>query len=351
MTERLHHLRNKLQVTNRRHDVIAVSVTDPREESLPDVGRICIEDAESGQVVELDTGKRQSPRGLSQNNPANAANSPPRASARLAWICSNSSTAKTGCPPSWAFSKTAANVPADPPAMPADRLMPNPKITRAIMPAVIAACLGFPRIYPPKRPTRTRTSAARRPWSRFPTRRKLITPRLARYGRSHSACYSSSGSCGKDSPPPAAPQKPAGNRPRVARGTRGRPQLMAAEAFAEPRRPDRQAIPRRPLRAGRAAPHDRGIFARSRRHGKVPPLQRPERSLAGVSEILRPGEIRRLATGCHQRSDLFRAATRDSSQATAAGQAPWHHRARAGQSRRAHDRKASSGSASRQDFR
>jgi uncharacterized protein (DUF58 family) len=54
--ERLNLLRNKLQVTNRRHDVIAVSVTDPREESLPDVGRICIEDAESGQVVEIDTG-------------------------------------------------------------------------------------------------------------------------------------------------------------------------------------------------------------------------------------------------------------------------------------------------------
>ncbi len=53
---RLDALRNKLQVTNRRHDVIAVSVTDPREETLPDVGRICVEDAESGQVVEIDTG-------------------------------------------------------------------------------------------------------------------------------------------------------------------------------------------------------------------------------------------------------------------------------------------------------
>jgi uncharacterized protein (DUF58 family) len=52
---RLRDLRNKLQVTNRRHDVIAVSVTDPREETLPDVGRICIEDAESGEVVEIDT--------------------------------------------------------------------------------------------------------------------------------------------------------------------------------------------------------------------------------------------------------------------------------------------------------
>ena len=54
--ERFAKLRNKLQVTNRRHDVIAVAVTDPREESLPDVGRIRIEDAESGQVVEIDTG-------------------------------------------------------------------------------------------------------------------------------------------------------------------------------------------------------------------------------------------------------------------------------------------------------
>ena len=53
---KLKELRNKLQVTNRRHDVIAVSVTDPREEILPDVGRICIEDAESGEVVEIDTG-------------------------------------------------------------------------------------------------------------------------------------------------------------------------------------------------------------------------------------------------------------------------------------------------------
>lgn len=56
MDERLAKLRGKLQLTNRRHDVIAVSVTDPREESLPDVGRIRIEDSETGQVVEIDTG-------------------------------------------------------------------------------------------------------------------------------------------------------------------------------------------------------------------------------------------------------------------------------------------------------
>ncbi|MBC8127551.1 MAG: DUF58 domain-containing protein [Gloeobacteraceae cyanobacterium ES-bin-144] len=54
--EKFNALRNKLQVSNRRHDVIAVSVTDPREGTLPNVGRVCIQDSESGEVVEIDTG-------------------------------------------------------------------------------------------------------------------------------------------------------------------------------------------------------------------------------------------------------------------------------------------------------
>ncbi len=57
--EKFNALRNKLQVTNRRHDVIAVSITDPREETLPDIGRIRVQDAETGHVVELDTGSRK----------------------------------------------------------------------------------------------------------------------------------------------------------------------------------------------------------------------------------------------------------------------------------------------------
>ncbi|KAB2638761.1 MAG: DUF58 domain-containing protein [Verrucomicrobia bacterium] len=55
-TERLNHLRGKLQISNRRHDLIAVSVTDPREHTLPNIGHIRIQDAETGHVVELDTG-------------------------------------------------------------------------------------------------------------------------------------------------------------------------------------------------------------------------------------------------------------------------------------------------------
>jgi len=42
----------------KRHDLIAVSVTDPREIALPDVGLIELEDAETGQRVVIDTGSR-----------------------------------------------------------------------------------------------------------------------------------------------------------------------------------------------------------------------------------------------------------------------------------------------------
>jgi uncharacterized protein (DUF58 family) len=55
--DKLTALRQKLRITSKHHDVIAVSVTDPREEELPNVGRLCIEDAETGAVVEIDTGK------------------------------------------------------------------------------------------------------------------------------------------------------------------------------------------------------------------------------------------------------------------------------------------------------
>ena len=44
-----------LALCNSRHDLIAVTVTDPREQVLPDVGFISLVDAETGQIVELDT--------------------------------------------------------------------------------------------------------------------------------------------------------------------------------------------------------------------------------------------------------------------------------------------------------
>jgi len=48
-------LRRALRQTNRRHDLIAVQIEDPRERELPDVGLLSLEDAESGEIVELDT--------------------------------------------------------------------------------------------------------------------------------------------------------------------------------------------------------------------------------------------------------------------------------------------------------
>jgi uncharacterized protein (DUF58 family) len=45
--------------TGRRHDLIAVHLTDPREEELPAVGLVEVEDAETGRRLLLDTGSRQ----------------------------------------------------------------------------------------------------------------------------------------------------------------------------------------------------------------------------------------------------------------------------------------------------
>jgi uncharacterized protein (DUF58 family) len=48
-------LRRAMRRTNRRHDLVAVQVEDPREKELPNVGIVALEDAESGEVIELDT--------------------------------------------------------------------------------------------------------------------------------------------------------------------------------------------------------------------------------------------------------------------------------------------------------
>ena len=45
-----------MRVLGRRHDLIAVSVTDPREVRMPDIGLIELEDAETGECVVIDTG-------------------------------------------------------------------------------------------------------------------------------------------------------------------------------------------------------------------------------------------------------------------------------------------------------
>ena len=47
--------RRALAISNGRHDLVAITITDPREEALPEVGFITLQDAESGEVVEVDT--------------------------------------------------------------------------------------------------------------------------------------------------------------------------------------------------------------------------------------------------------------------------------------------------------
>ena len=49
-------LRRAMRHTSRRHDLIAVRIEDPRERELPDVGWLALEDAETGDIVEVDTG-------------------------------------------------------------------------------------------------------------------------------------------------------------------------------------------------------------------------------------------------------------------------------------------------------
>lgn len=50
-------LRRAMRQTNRRHDLIAVHVEDPHEKEIPNVGLLALEDAETGEIVELDTAK------------------------------------------------------------------------------------------------------------------------------------------------------------------------------------------------------------------------------------------------------------------------------------------------------
>jgi uncharacterized protein (DUF58 family) len=54
--EAVAHLRLALRQVNRRHDLVALPIEDPRERALPDLGIIAIEDAESGEMVEIDSG-------------------------------------------------------------------------------------------------------------------------------------------------------------------------------------------------------------------------------------------------------------------------------------------------------
>jgi uncharacterized protein (DUF58 family) len=53
-------LQSALRQTNRKHDVVAVQITDRYEMELPALGRLVLEDAETGEILEINTGKTSS---------------------------------------------------------------------------------------------------------------------------------------------------------------------------------------------------------------------------------------------------------------------------------------------------
>ncbi len=59
-----------LRVASKRHDVVAVTVTDPRELSLPGIGLIELQDAETGEEVLVDTGDAHWRRQYAEYNEA-----------------------------------------------------------------------------------------------------------------------------------------------------------------------------------------------------------------------------------------------------------------------------------------
>ncbi len=50
--------RKELAITNQRHDLIAVDLSDPMEEEIANVGVLAVEDPETSEIVWVDTGSR-----------------------------------------------------------------------------------------------------------------------------------------------------------------------------------------------------------------------------------------------------------------------------------------------------
>jgi len=57
-----------LRITNKKHDLIAVSIADPRERELPSIGFIELEDAETGETILVDTADRSIREGFKTLN-------------------------------------------------------------------------------------------------------------------------------------------------------------------------------------------------------------------------------------------------------------------------------------------
>jgi hypothetical protein len=56
-----------LSAANKRHDIIAITITDPRELDLPDIGIIQLDDPETGKSFLADSSNPNTRREYSQN--------------------------------------------------------------------------------------------------------------------------------------------------------------------------------------------------------------------------------------------------------------------------------------------
>ena len=62
----------QMQLAAKRHDLIAISLRDPREVWMPNVGLLELEDAETGEIVVVDTGSKDVRRAYEQSAAADS---------------------------------------------------------------------------------------------------------------------------------------------------------------------------------------------------------------------------------------------------------------------------------------
>ena len=51
----LEDVKSKFRILSKKHDAVAVTIVDPHENSLPDIGLVVLEDAETGEQIEINT--------------------------------------------------------------------------------------------------------------------------------------------------------------------------------------------------------------------------------------------------------------------------------------------------------
>lgn len=59
---------SSLKRVRKRHDIIAISITDPREVQLPEIGMVYLEDAETGETILIDTHDKEMVRRFREQN-------------------------------------------------------------------------------------------------------------------------------------------------------------------------------------------------------------------------------------------------------------------------------------------